>query len=1168
MSGLLRCVGAYGSKMNGMQPMRLFSALTTRLAPFVFFSLAPLAWSQTVSVDPVELGFEVEVGAPSPSPQTFLVTSSPPGQQFSARAQSGLINPDWLSIFPEIATTPATVTAIVDSSRFDKVGSRSANVIVTLTQSQVQTAVEVTINVQAPSSPATIDAAPSAIGFGATSGGLAPAPQTLIVRNSGGDIMDYTVSISFPAGQPSGWLQVDPFEGSVSSTGSVAHQVNLTSTNFPEGQYSANILIEGQGLISGEAVNSPLAVPVTLTIGTAATISATPSSLSFFASEDGAFPEIQTMVIQNAGGGELAYEIEPDQPWLFVQPLDGDATGGPVQHEVLPDTRGFTQGTFLANLVVASANAVNSPFLIPVRLTIGPPSQFFVLPTSVDFLAVSGTPLRQKRILSIVNNPLEPGSWSARVVEPQSKWLKLSSSEGEVPGQLVLEVDTTGLGAAALRATVEISSIRGSAGGAQLSEEEPRQGAACVGVSGACIAVPVGLAVINQPSRLGVAPRALRFEAIEDASEVIDQRIVVENRGGPVLKWDASVETENGEPWLSVTPRTEVAPTFVRATVTTTGLDAGVYQGKITVEAGAQREEIPVSLLISPREGIVDLSRSAVYFETIEGDESTLTPASVNVFNRGLDSVGWTALTGGFTSGGAWLSVSPSTGLATPGETNQLLLTPDAADLVPGLYGATVEVRSVSRHSARFLTAMLRVKPSAQAVSRTMRPSGLAFVSNAGSTPSTQSLTAARNRPDVVSFQAAASTTTPGDWLSVAPARDSTDARGQTTLEVSVDADGLVPGVHRGLVSITYGDGLVLSAHVTLIVSASPAGACTANGIAVAPISPPMGFAAAGSRATAIEALLLDTCGRPVEDGAVLARFNTGDSAMPLRHAGGGLYTATWAPRNAGSQANILLDGLSGAFGDSTEIIGGVEGGSNPAIEPYGVVDGASFASGQAIAPGAITSLFGRNLTNETETAGEIPLPEILAGVEVFAGGRAAPLYFGSRGQMNVQMPVELNPETTTQVFARSGGQYTVPEEVQLATANPGVFFNQAAVGPNRTVAQNEDLTLNSPGNPAAPGSAVTLYASGIGPTNPEVPSGEAAPDSEPLARATSTVEATIGGEPADVLFLGLAPGFVGLGQVNLRVPASAPIGAEIPVVIRVNGRVSNMTVISVGAPQ
>jgi uncharacterized protein (TIGR03437 family) len=108
---------------------------------------------------------------------------------------------------------------------------------------------------------------------------------------------------------------------------------------------------------------------------------------------------------------------------------------------------------------------------------------------------------------------------------------------------------------------------------------------------------------------------------------------------------------------------------------------------------------------------------------------------------------------------------------------------------------------------------------------------------------------------------------------------------------------------------------------------------------------------------------------------------------------------------------------------------------------------------------------------------------------------------------------------------------------------------------------QNMDGTLNSTNNPADPGRVVIAYLTGQGALDNPVPTGAAAPAS-PLSRAKATASATIGGRPATVQFLGLAPSFVGLAQANVLVPDLAP--GDYPLVITVGGVASNAPLVSV----
>ena len=131
----------------------------------------------------------------------------------------------------------------------------------------------------------------------------------------------------------------------------------------------------------------------------------------------------------------------------------------------------------------------------------------------------------------------------------------------------------------------------------------------------------------------------------------------------------------------------------------------------------------------------------------------------------------------------------------------------------------------------------------------------------------------------------------------------------------------------------------------------------------------------------------------------------------------------------------------------------------------------------------------------------------------------------------------------------------TVPETITLAAARPGIFT---------TNQQGQGAILNVQGRlvdstaPATRGDVVAVYCTGLGATQPAVVSGRPAPGVEPLARVTIVPQATVGGIPAVVQFAGLSPGFVGLYQVNVQIPAGVTPGAAVPVVLLQNGVPSN----------
>lgn len=124
-----------------------------------------------------------------------------------------------------------------------------------------------------------------------------------------------------------------------------------------------------------------------------------------------------------------------------------------------------------------------------------------------------------------------------------------------------------------------------------------------------------------------------------------------------------------------------------------------------------------------------------------------------------------------------------------------------------------------------------------------------------------------------------------------------------------------------------------------------------------------------------------------------------------------------------------------------------------------------------------------------------------------------------------------------------------------MAASAPAIFTVSAGTG--LAIALNEHGTLNSPVDPAARGSIVTLYATGDGVEDPAAVDGQ--PAAWPLPKPTLPVTLTVGGYPANILFAGAAPGFAGLLQINARVPGGLASTGNVPVVLRI-GTASSQT--------
>ncbi len=227
-----------------------------------------------------------------------------------------------------------------------------------------------------------------------------------------------------------------------------------------------------------------------------------------------------------------------------------------------------------------------------------------------------------------------------------------------------------------------------------------------------------------------------------------------------------------------------------------------------------------------------------------------------------------------------------------------------------------------------------------------------------------------------------------------------------------------------------------------------------------------------------------------------------------------------------------------------------------PSIESNAVVNGASFTANQAVAPGAIVSIFGTNLSANDAGATSGTLPTAIGDTSVTFNSTAAPLFFVSPKQVNAQVPFTTGRGTAS-VQVHRGNLSSSIIFVNIASVSPGIFITDPASAAGAVL--HADFRLVDDGAPAKPGETLLIYATGLGALIAPMPSGQ------PASSAVATLgmpSVTMGGLAAQVSFSGLAPGFVGLYQVNAVVPMGAQPGHQ-PLQISMDGVSSNIATIA-----
>jgi uncharacterized protein (TIGR03437 family) len=203
-----------------------------------------------------------------------------------------------------------------------------------------------------------------------------------------------------------------------------------------------------------------------------------------------------------------------------------------------------------------------------------------------------------------------------------------------------------------------------------------------------------------------------------------------------------------------------------------------------------------------------------------------------------------------------------------------------------------------------------------------------------------------------------------------------------------------------------------------------------------------------------------------------------------------------------------------------------------------------------SFAPGMLATIFsfpGAPFGERTAAFSTAPISSVLGDVQVTVGGTPAPLMLVSPSQINFQVPgaTPVNVLQEIQVSQVSTGQVLASWLFQIAVESPGLFTADGS-GSGQVAAVNQDGSLNNGANPAKAGSVVTLYATGQGLISGMPPDGQPA---EGLIETSPAPQVFINSgyvAPGDVLYSGLAPGFVGLWQINVKIPLDVPPGAVI----------------------
>ena len=265
------------------------------------------------------------------------------------------------------------------------------------------------------------------------------------------------------------------------------------------------------------------------------------------------------------------------------------------------------------------------------------------------------------------------------------------------------------------------------------------------------------------------------------------------------------------------------------------------------------------------------------------------------------------------------------------------------------------------------------------------------------------------------------------------------------------------------------------------------------------------------------------------------------------------------------------------------------------------IVSSANFGFEGVASPGSILSLFGLNFGVDDDL-NLFPATEF-QGLSLTFDGTDGPLFAvsTSRGQINVYAPTELPEFGLVTVRLRTPNGTSESFDLQMAPATPaffrltdpgGIVLQSAAAQLANTAwlaipssfaerllipkdcSENGLNAASVCGQPAKPGDVIQVFVTGLGkatvngePGGQILPTGQTAPrDGSALYQTIEVSEVTVDGIPAEVLFSGLAPGFAGLYQLNIRIPVGVSPGDEVEITIRTSNGLTDTATIAIMA--
>ena len=381
-----------------------------------------------------------------------------------------------------------------------------------------------------------------------------------------------------------------------------------------------------------------------------------------------------------------------------------------------------------------------------------PQAVLTVSPSEVRDSARAGSHDVRSADVAITNGGGGALTWTAT---DHSGWIHLEPHEGEVPGTLTISLDPEDLAPGVYQGDVTV--LARDAADSQFST--------------------ISVTFLVQRPGLLVAPMSLDHATIAGSGATWTDNLQVSNTGTGALTWTATEDRD----WISLGTSSGTNNGTIPVTINSAGLSGGTYRDEIVISApGATGSPARVAVTLTVFAPGLAINPGSIQ-ETAPSGSTTPKTRNLHLTNSGTGALNWSA-----SKSQAWLSLSKTSG----GLPEDVLVTLDPTAQPPGMLRDTIVFTAPELPTPVKVPVDFEITQAGLSVSP---PSITASADN--NKKQDYDLTITNSGGGTLAWFAGADQ----PWISLG----SLGGLAPSTLRVTLDPQGLSPGVHFGSVTVS-----------------------------------------------------------------------------------------------------------------------------------------------------------------------------------------------------------------------------------------------------------------------------------------------------------------------------------------------------------------------------